>query len=100
MPGAARTVETVPREGKFSEFVTMTSALPTSVCGGTRKLICVGETKKIGAARPFTVTRVPATFVGNAPSASRDDCAVALERFVPCARAMLFGAMALVVEGS
>src|SRR5437588_36298 len=53
MPGAARSVGTVPREGKFSELVTMTSAVPISVCGGTRKLTCVDETKKICAVLAF-----------------------------------------------
>ena len=100
MPGAARNVGTLPREGKFSELVTMTSAVPISVWAGTRKLIWAGETKKICAARPLTVTRVPLTLVGNNPSPRRCDCAVLLARFVPCAAAMLFGATALIADVS
>src|SRR3989441_3570857 len=66
-PGAVRSVGTVPREEKFSAFVTITSALAISVCGGARKLTCPGETKKICAARPLTVTLVPARLVGKLP---------------------------------
>ena len=65
IPGAERKVETLPREGKFLALVTTTSAGPTSVSGGTRNFTWVGETKKICAARPLTVSRVPATFVVN-----------------------------------
>ena len=36
--------------------------------GGTRKFTCADDTKKICADRPFTVTVVPATLVGNVPS--------------------------------
>ena len=69
-PAAERSVETLQREEKFSEFVTTTSAVPISVCGGIRKLTWPGETKKICAARPLTVTAVPPTFVGNVPLAN------------------------------
>ena len=100
IPGAALIVVTFARAGKCSALVTMTSAVPISVCAGTRKFTCAGETKKICAARPLTVTRVPATLVGNVPSAKRCDCAVVLARFVPPAKAMLFGATAFVAEGS
>ena len=100
IPGAALIMVTFVRAGKFSELLTTTSAVPISVCAGTRKFTCVGETKKICAGLPLTETRVPLTFVGNVPSAKRCDCVVTLPRFVPCAKAMLFGATAFVAEGS
>src|SRR5712691_8638926 len=78
----------------------MTSTVPISVAGGARKLTWPGETKKICAARPLTVTVVPATFVGNVPFGKRCDCSVVFARTLPRATAMLSGAMALVAEGS
>ena len=100
MPGAERRVVTVPRDWKPSEFVTVTVAVPISVCGGIRKFTCVGETKKIWAARPLTVTVVPPRVVGKLPSDCFCAWTVVKERAPPCATAMLFGAIALVVEGS
>ena len=100
MPGAALNVVMFMRAGKFSELVTMISAVPISFCAGTRKFTCAGETKKICAALPLTETRVPETFVGNVLSAKRCNCVVVFARFVPTAKAMLLGATAFVTEGS
>ena len=99
-PGAVRSVGTVPREEKFSAFVTITSAFPNSVWGGARKLTCPGETKKICAARPLTVTLVPATFVGKLPLGRRCAWIVVFASTFPWATAMLSGATALIAEGS
>src|SRR5258708_4068584 len=78
----------------------MTSAVPISVAGGARKLTWPEETKKICAARPLTVTVVPETFVGKVPFDRRCDCSVVFARLVPRTIAMLFGATALVADGS
>src|SRR5258708_40055194 len=78
----------------------MTSAVPISVAGGARKLTWPEETKKICAARPLTVTVVPETFVGKVPFRRRCDCSVVLARLLPRAIAMLFGATALIADGS
>ena len=80
--------------------MTTTSAVPISVCGGTRKFTCVGEIKKICAARPLIVTLVPLTLVGKVPSDCRCVCLVVFARLLPRAMAMLSGATAFVVEGS
>src|SRR5882762_7650661 len=78
----------------------MTSAAPISVAGGARKLTWPGETKKICAARPLTVTVVPATFVGKVPFGRRCDCNVVFARLLPRATAMLLNATALLADGS
>src|SRR6266850_2724294 len=78
----------------------ITSAVPISVAGGTRKLTWPGETKKICADRPLTVTVVPPTFVGNVPLGRRCDCSVVFASAPPRATAMLSGATAFVVDGS
>src|SRR5258707_966323 len=78
----------------------MTSTVPISVAGGARKLTWPGETKKICAARPLTVTVVPEMFVGKVPFGRRCDCSVVFARLLPRAIAMLFGATALIADGS
>ncbi len=45
--------------------MTTTWTSPVVVEGGTRKLICPGETKNSGAAVPLTVTVVPKSVVGS-----------------------------------
>ena len=81
--------------------MTTTSAVPpTSVCGGTRKFTWLGETKKISAARPLTVTVVPPTLVGNDRFGFCGACIVVFASAPPRATAMLLGATAFVVEGS
>src|SRR5712691_7729188 len=77
-----------------------TSAVPISVAGGTRKMTKGGDTKKICAGRPLTVTVVPPTLVGNVPLGRRCDWNVVFASAPPRASAMLSGATAFVVDGS
>src|SRR2546423_5525301 len=62
IPGAARKVVTLPRNGKLSGFVTTTSAVPSSVCGGGGEVTLPGGGKKKRRApaldrAPLAVTR-------------------------------------------